>query len=149
MAKLVVTFTKGTPTGKLRQDQPNFPIFVGSAARSEIILVDASTTAGNLTATALETFVVLKSSVECFVNIGSPPVAVDGEGWHLSVDERLEFFVSEGEGVACLTGTPIEADAIGFSAEIDTAFLMDHTKGVDAGLSSEANSGFVVVPNQV
>jgi len=107
MANLVVTFTEGTPTGQLRQDQANFPKFVGSAARSELVLIDSSTTAGALVALATEGFVVIKAGAECHVNVGAAPVAVDGEGWHLTADQQIELFVSVGEGVACIAATTI------------------------------------------
>ena len=107
MAGLVVTFAGGTPIGQLRQDQSNFPKFIGSSARTERITIGATTTAGALLAAASETYVILTAGVQCFVAIGLVPVAIDSTGWHLATGERIELFVSEGESVACILGTTI------------------------------------------
>ena len=107
MADLIVTFAGGTATGQLRQDQSNFPKFIGSSARSERILIGASTTPGTLAASASETYVRIKAGVQCFVVVGLVPVAVDSTGWHLATGEAIELFVSEGESVACILGGTI------------------------------------------
>jgi hypothetical protein len=118
MTELVVTFSRGkdSPVGA-RQ----FPVARGASARTEIIAIAVESVQGILIAQGREEFVVLKAPADCWVAIGSNPVAAaptlpsesesDDEptpsgSWYMAEGERLEFYIDEGDRVAVIEHTP-------------------------------------------
>lgn len=110
MADLIVTFTRGRSLRHRSEDETNYPVAKGSAARTVALVIGPGNAVSSIEAEGDEQFVVVKAKAECWVAIGpdpvagaaasddSPPTAVTS--WHLDADELREFDVAIGDKVA-------------------------------------------------
>ena len=107
MASIVVHFCKGESSGETLPGDSDYPVPNGSTVRTEKITIAATTTPGSLSAQNDEEYIVVKAGAACWIKVGASPVAVDGQGWHLFAEEKLDLRIKSGEGVAVIEGTGI------------------------------------------
>lgn len=99
MANLVVTFT-AAPVDVPRVNI--IPLERGSVADTEQIVIGAGSVAGAKAATGERSVVSLLAEADCWIAIGSAPVAAAGSGRKMLSGERLQFWCEVGDKVAAI-----------------------------------------------
>ena len=107
MAKLVVTFTKGYGSGEADSSRANYQVARGDSARTDLITIGAAHAESTKSAADDDDFVQLEAGAECYVKVGLNPVAVDGEGWHLSAGGIKDLSVEAGYKVSVIVATTV------------------------------------------
>lgn len=111
MADLVLTFGKSiVPTAPRGAGFPDFPVMMGSAARSEAVAIGMVSAPSTLAAIAGETYVTLTALAACWVAFGPAPTAAalasggtaTGVSWYMGANEVREFSVATGDKVAVI-----------------------------------------------